>query len=75
MCLGMSLLIPCRKCSDSIPSPAGEQFSFKAQIYFTTMEVDSLILYVKRCCCLSLTNFLDAVITSLVTVDALNLLV
>ena len=75
MCLGMSLLIPCRKCSDSIPSPAGEQFSFKAQIYFTTTEVDSLILYVERCCCLSLTNFLDAVITSLVTVGALNLLV
>ena len=59
-----------RKCK--VSSTLLKSFNnFKAQISFTTTEVDSLILYVE-CCCLSLTNFLDAVITSLVTVGALN---
>ena len=54
ICMGIRVSIPYLKCSDSIPSPAGEQPNFSARMYLINAEHDILVLYTNRFFCLSL---------------------
>ena len=70
--MGICVSIPYLKCSDFIPSPAGEQHNLSARMYLITTEHDILMLYTDRCFCFSLIYSWDAVIISLVTVGDAN---